>query len=117
MQLFSEFLMIVLGFLLAFLALSGRFNPPSGLALWVGLGALLVIWGVRVWVRRGQLTRPAAQALQWIRALSLVVSGTVMIMMIWMPFSNAQVLIATVGAILVLRGLVGTVLAARLVLH
>ena len=86
MQLFSEFVMLVFGSLLAFLALTGRFMLPSGLAIWVALGALLVIWGVRVWVRRGQLASPAARALQWVRAVSLVVSGTVMIMLIWMPF-------------------------------
>jgi len=113
-QLFSEFVMFVLGSLLVFLALTGRFMLPAGVALWVVLGALLVIWGVRVWVRRGPLTTTAARALQWVRAVSLVVSGTVMIMLIWMPFSNAPVLLATVGAILALRGLAGAALATRL---
>lgn len=113
-QLFSEFVMFVLGSLLWFLAITGRFRFPSGVSLWVALGALLIIWGLRVWLRRVRLAQRAERALQWVRGWSLVLAGTVMVMMIWMPFSNAPVLLATVGAILALRGLVGAVLATRL---
>jgi hypothetical protein len=115
-QVFSELLMIVLGLLLVFLALSGRFRPPSGIALWVGLGALLIIWGLRVWLRRGQMARPAARALQWVRGWSLLVSGTVLIATLWMSFSSAPLLLATVGAILAVRGTIGAGLAIRLAL-
>jgi hypothetical protein len=52
-----------------------------------------------------------------VRAWSLALSGTVLILMVWMPFSNAPVLLATVGAILALRGLLGAVLATRLALR
>jgi hypothetical protein len=114
LQLFSEFVMFVLGSLLCFLALTRRFRFPAGVWLWVGLGALLVVWGLRVWLRRVGLAQPAARALQWVRAWSLVLSGAVMILMVWKPFAEPSLLLATVGAILALRGLAGAALATRL---
>jgi hypothetical protein len=117
MQLFSEFVMFVLGSLLMFLAISNRFTLPASVPLWVAVGAVLVVWGVRVWLRRVKMERAAARALQGVRAWSLALSGTVLILMVWMPFSNAPVLLATVGAILALRGLLGVVLATRLALR
>lgn len=114
MQLFSEFVMFVLGALLWFLAITGRFTLPSGVALWVALGALLIIWGLRVWLRRGQLAQPTARALQWVRGVSLVLAGAVMIAMTWLPFSRAPMLLASVGGILAVRGLLGAALATRL---
>jgi uncharacterized membrane protein HdeD (DUF308 family) len=117
MQLFSEFVMFVLGSLLLFLAVTNRFTLPASVTLWVALGAVLVVWGVRVWLRRVKMERKAARALQGVRAWSLALSGTVLILMVWMPFSNAPVLLSTVGAILALRGLLGAVLATRLAMR
>ena len=114
MQLFSEFAMFVLGSLLLFLASTHRFTLPLSVTVWVGLGALLIIWGVRVWLQRGPLKRPAARVLQWVRAWSLVLCGTVLLMMTWMSFAMAPLLLSTVGAILALRGVIGSVLATRL---
>jgi hypothetical protein len=115
MQLFSEFVMFVLGFLIVFLASTRRFALPSSRAVLVALGAVLVVWGVRVWLRRVKMERPAARALQGVRAWSLALAGTVLILMIWFP--NQPLMLATVGAILAVRGLLGAVLATWLVIR
>lgn len=112
-QIFSELVMLGLGLLLILLALEGHFYILQELALWIGLGALLMIWGLRTWLRRGQLNRPLARAMQWIRGGSLLLAGLVMIAMAWLPLENAPIMLAIVGAILAARGLIGSAIAAR----
>ena len=115
-QIFSELVMLVLGLLLILLALSGRFYVLHELALWIGLGALLMVWGLRTWLRRGQMNMPLARAMQWVRGGSLVLAGLVMIAMAWLPLGNAPLMLAIVGGILAVRGLIGSAIAAQGVL-
>lgn len=112
-EVFSEIVILVLGLLLAIMALSGRFNLPSGMMLWLVLGVVLMIWGVRAWVRGRRFARSSARAMQWIRGGSLVLAGALMIVMIWMPFERAPQMLALVGGILAVRGAIGTALAGR----
>jgi hypothetical protein len=112
-ELLSEVVILALGLLLAIMALTGRFNLPAGLLLWLGLGVLLLFWGVRAWMRSRRYARPAARALQWVRGGSLVLAGAIMIAMAWMPFGMAPRMLALVGFILALRGAIGAALAGR----
>lgn len=112
-ELLTEVVILALGLLLAIMALSGRFNLPVGLGLWLGLGVVLIVWGVRAWMRSGRFARPAARAMQWVRGGSLVLAGGVMIVMAWMPFRLAPQLLALVGGILAVRGAIGAALAGR----
>lgn len=112
-ELLSEVVILALGLLLAIMALSGRFNLPVGLALWLGLGVLLLISGGRAWMRSGRFVRPAARAMQWVRGGSLVLAGALMIAMTWMPFGRAPQMLTLVGLILAIRGAIGAALAAR----
>lgn len=112
-DLLSEVLMLVLGLLLVLLALGGWHSAPSGARLWLVLGAVLVIWGGRTWMRKNRYAKPRAQLMQWVRGSSLVLAGALMIAMVWMPQHRAQVVLVAVGCILALRGLAGTSLAAR----
>ncbi len=109
--------MLVLGVLLVFLALNGRFQPPRELAWWIVVGALLIIWGWRTWVRRWQYDRPLVRALQWVRSGSLVLAGAVMIAMMWVALGNARLMLLVVGGVLVVRGLVGAALATASILR
>jgi hypothetical protein len=110
LQILSELVMLVLGLLLVLLALSERFVVPRGLALWVILGALMMIWGLRTWVRRGRSTRPSARAMQFVRSGSLVLAGAAMIAMTWMPLGSSRPMLMVVGGVLAARGLVGSAL-------
>jgi hypothetical protein len=112
-DLFSEIVILALGLLLAIMALTGRFNLPAGLTLWLGLGIVLFFWGARAWMRLGRYARPAARAMQWVRGGSLVLAGAIMIAMAWMPFGAAPKMLALVGGILSIRGAIGAALAAR----
>jgi hypothetical protein len=112
-QILSEIVMLIFGLLLVLLALSGRFVVPRQLALWITLGALMIIWGLRTWVRRGNVSQPAIRAMQWVRSVSLVLAGAVMIAMIWMPFESARSMLAVVGGLLTVRGLACSALIAR----
>ncbi len=108
----TELFVLVLGLLLVFLALSGRFVMPRGHALSTILGALLVIWGLRSWVRRKRATNVSSRLLQWLRSVSLVVAGAVLFWVLWAPLDKPQILLATVGAVLAVRGILGVGLAA-----
>jgi hypothetical protein len=112
-EFFSEVVMLVLGLLLAILALSGRFTVPAGVRLWLALGLVLVFWGGRTWLRTNRYAKPAARLMRWVRGGSLVVAGAMMIAMIWMPLGRARPMLAAVGAILAARGLLGAAVAAR----
>lgn len=112
-ELFSEVVMLVLGLLLAVMAASGRFNLPISLDLWLVLGVVLVIWGIRAWIRSRRFVRPLGRAMQWVRGASLVFAGGLMIAMAWMPLGRAGMMLTLVGAILALRGAVGAAVAAR----
>lgn len=112
-ELLSEIVILALGLLLAMMALTGRFNLPAGLSLWLGLGAVLLFWGARAWMKIGRYARPAARSMQWVRGGSLLLAGAIMIAMAGMPFGDAPGLLALVGAILAVRGAIGAALAAR----
>jgi hypothetical protein len=112
-QLFSEVVMLLLGLLLAILALAGHFTVPAGVGLWLALGAVLVFWGARTWLRKNRYAKTTARVTQWVRGGSLVLAGAVMIAMTWMPLGLARSMLVAVGVILAARGLIGAVFAAR----
>lgn len=112
-ELFSEVVILVLGLLLAVMAIAGRYNLPQGLTLWLVLGVALLIWGGRAWMRSARYARPSARVMQWVRGGSLVLAGALMIAMPWMPFERTSFLLASVGAILAVRGAIGAALAGR----
>src|SRR5262249_16168515 len=71
-RLLSEFLMLLLGAFLVLLAYSGRAGRPARPAGFILLGALLLYWGVRSWVRAKKGDPPFLRVLQ---AVSLAVLG------------------------------------------
>jgi hypothetical protein len=112
-ELLTEVVILALGLLLAIMAVTGRFNLPVGLQLWLVLGIVLLFWGGRAWMRSGRFAQPAARAMQWVRGGSLVLAGGLMIAIAWMPFRLAPQMLALVGGILAIRGAIGAALAGR----
>jgi hypothetical protein len=104
--LLNELVFILLGALLITLALTGRFAPPGRSALWLGAGAVLVYWGLRIWIRSSRV-RP-----RWpsgVRAGSLGLVGVIVLAIAWLPFGYAAPLLAIAGGVLALRGLVSAI--------
>jgi uncharacterized membrane protein len=109
--LLNELVFVLLGVLLVFIAVSRRFSLPRHSIAWMGLGVILLYWGLRIWIRsmRKQPRWPSG-----VRAASLALVGAIVLAIAFLPFSFAMPLLAAAGAILVLRGLVSVVILARI---
>jgi hypothetical protein len=105
----SEAMLLLLGGLLIMLAVTRTISVPST-ALMVIFGIVLVYWALRAWMRR----EPASARLQThVRAGSLVIVGLLIISIPLLPLSDANLLVAAAGAVLVLRGLLAGLLSMR----
>ena len=107
----NELIFVLLGGLLIWLAVTGRylFNPRS--MTWLLLSGLAVAFGlVPLFARSsGDGTRTAAL----VRGGSLIIVGLVMFGMAWAPFRLIVWLLLIAGIVLVLRGLVGAAMSVR----
>jgi len=115
-RMMSEFIFILLGGVLAWLGLSDRFlyasnfNPRS--PGWLGLGAALIYWGVRAWIRTARAARTSERLVARVGGASLVLVGIMMLSLVWL-FGRSSMILAAAGAVLVLRGFAGAVLSLR----
>ena len=109
----NEFVFMMVGALLVFFALTGRylFNPrrPS----WIALSVVLVLWGLATWSRARVSRLPAERLVAKIAGGSLTVAGLIMLSLAWAPFRWAGWLLVATGSIFVLRGLVSAAIMAR----
>ncbi len=106
----NELVFILLGVLLVWVAVTGRFYFPRRGPAWIGLGAFLVYWGLRAWLRAGR-SAPRGEAA--VRGASLALVGAMMLAIALLPFRWSAPLLGAAGAILAVRGLVSTGLLAR----
>ncbi|HXW61237.1 MAG TPA: hypothetical protein VEJ45_01455 [Candidatus Acidoferrales bacterium] len=106
----NEFVVLLLGALLIVLAVSGRVGLPGRPIALALLGVVLIYWGARALLR----AEPEGGRLQaQIRATSLVVVGVLVIAILFLPVRDANPLLEIAGAVLVLRGVLGSVLWMR----
>ena len=106
----NEFTVLLLGALLIVLALSGRVGLPGRPWALVLLGIVLIYWGARaLWRAEPEGGRQQAQ----IRAASLVVVGLLVLAIPMLAVRYAEPLLEIAGAVLVLRGFLGSVLLLR----
>jgi hypothetical protein len=98
----NDFIFILLGGLL--LALRNRVAPPVHLGGWIVVGAALAAWGVRtaLWPRRG-ISRWDAR----LQGIALALAGVLAVTIALAPPRYFPALIALIGAVLIVRGLVG----------
>jgi hypothetical protein len=109
-RLLSEFIVLLLGALMILLAVTGRVGLPGSPMALVILGVVMIYWGARALMRRGE----EADRLQTrIRAGSLVLVGLLVLAIRFLPVRSAELLLALAGGVLVARGLAGGVLLAR----
>jgi len=106
LRMIIEFIFVLLGLLLVWLGLAGpiygRTVDRHGLG-WKILSVALILWGLRAlpWRRH------------WTRGLSLVVLGVLMLLITQAPFSWVGPMLAAGGAVLSLRGIIGSGLILR----
>jgi hypothetical protein len=105
-----EFVFFLLGALLIWLAVNHRIAFDTGSSGWLALSGALVAWGAIAVLRPGQFWRKWQK---WNRGGSLVLLGLVMLAMSRAPFGWIFPLLVFAGAVLVTRGLVGSLLILR----
>ncbi len=111
-RMMTEFIFILLGGFLVWIGLSNRFlfNPKS--PAWLALGAALVYWGVRAWMKTARAARTQDRTIARVGGTSLILVGLMMLGLVWIEFRWVGTALAVAGAILVLRGLAAAVLSA-----
>lgn len=110
LRVLTEVMLVPLGGLLVWVALTGRYWWDRRSPVWVGLGIVLIYWGVRAIARAGHYST------RWehrVRGGSLSALGALMLAIAALPFPWVQPLLVTAGGIVALRGALCAALAAR----
>ena len=110
LRLLNELVLLLLGGLLVWVALSGNFFPDRRSTPWLVLGAFLVYWGLRTAARAG---RYASRWEHYVRGGSLALVGAMMLGIAWAPFDWIKPLLIAAGAVLILRSIAEAALIAR----
>jgi hypothetical protein len=112
-RMMTEFIFILLGGCLMWLGLNNRFmfNPRS--PAWMGLGAVLIYWGIRAWTKTARAARTSDRTVARVGGTSLILVGFMMLSLIGMQFRWVGVALAVAGGILAVRGLAAAVLSLR----
>lgn len=105
-----ELIFVLLGGLVAWLALRGHLLVDRHGRMWLILSMVLILWGLRVLYKPGQWW---VRGESWARGLSLALLGALMLAITRVPFAWVEPMLAAGGAILVLRGIVASTLLLR----
>jgi len=105
-----ELIFVLLGALVAWLALRGRILVDRHGRMWLVLSVVLILWGMRAVYKPGQWWRRWEN---WTRGLSLVLLGALMLAIIRVPFSWVEPMLMAAGVVLVIRGIVSSALLFR----
>ena len=112
-RMMTEMIFVLLGGILAWVGLSSRFIFDPRKPTWLGLGAVLVYWGARAWMKTQRVARTAERTVVRVGAASLAIVGLMMLGVAFVQFRWVGTVLAMAGGILVLRGLVSAVLSLR----
>ncbi|HEX2713707.1 MAG TPA: hypothetical protein VHM88_16030 [Candidatus Acidoferrales bacterium] len=113
-RILTELVFVLLGMLVAWVAVTGRYSFNRRAPAWIALGAFLLYWGLRAWWRRGRGAQRGEAAAAAVRGASLALVGAMMLGIAVMPLRWAAPLLGAAGVILMVRGLLSTVLFARI---
>jgi hypothetical protein len=109
----NEMIFVLLGGLLVWVGLSSRFLFDPRKPAWLGLGAVLVYWGARAWMKTKRTARTAERTTVRVGGASLALVGLMMLSLVFVEFRWVGTLLAMAGGILVLRGLLNAGLSLR----
>jgi hypothetical protein len=110
LRLMIEFIFVFLGTLVISLGWAKRIYVDRHSVAWLILSVALILWGLRALYRPGQWW---LRWENWTRGLSLSLLGVLMLAIKWVPFPWVGPMLAAGGAILVLRGIIGSILIFR----
>jgi hypothetical protein len=110
LRLMIEFIFVFLGALVIWLGRAQRIYVDRHSIVWLILSVALILWGLRALYKPGQWW---LRWENWTRGLSLALLGALMLAIKWAPFPRVGPMLAAGGAILVLRGLIGSALIFR----
>jgi len=110
LRLTIELIFILLGLLVALLALAQRIFVDRHGKGWLLLSVVLILWGIRVLYKSGQWW---ARWETLTRGMSLLLLGILMLVITRVPFAWVGRMLAAGGAVLVLRGIVASALLFR----
>lgn len=114
-RMMTDLIFVLLGGFLVWLGLSGMvmiFNPRK--PTWLGLGAVLVLWGIGAWMQTNRAARTAERTTLRVGGASLVLVGLMMLGLMFVQHHWIGSVLAMAGGILVLRGLIGAALSFRI---
>ena len=110
LRLMIELIFVMLGGIVVWLGLTGRIYVDRHKPLWYILSVALILWGLRAlygakkWWARWE---------NWTRGLSLVLLGALMLAIPRVPFAWVGPMLASLGVVLALRGIIGSALVFR----
>ena len=110
----NELIFVLLGGLLIWVGLNNRFMFDPRKPGWLALGAILVYWGARAWIKTRNAARTADRMAIRMGGASLAIIGFIMLSMIFLEFRWVGTVLAVAGGILVLRGLFNVGLSLRM---
>jgi hypothetical protein len=113
-RMMTEIIFVLLGALLVWVGLSSRFMFDPRKPAWLGLGAVLVYWGVRAWIKTERAARTPERTAVRVGGASLAIVGLMMLGLVFVEFRWVGTVLAMAGGILVLRGLISAVLSLRM---
>lgn len=102
-----ELIFVLLGALVAWLALRGHILVDRHGRMWLVLSVVLILWGLRALYKPGQWW---ARWENWTRGLSLALLGILMLAITRVPFAWVEPMLVAGGAVLVVRGIVTSAL-------
>ncbi len=109
-RLINELIFLLLGGLLAWIGASGRVFFDRRSLAWVIVSLTLILWGLRALAKPG---RWEERWQNWMRGISLVLTGAILLAISRVPFSWVGPLLVTTGFLLMARGIFSTTLVFR----
>lgn len=109
-RLIIELIFVMLGGLVIWLGGTGHIFFDRRAASWLILSAALILWGARALIKPDKWWSPWETRT---RGISLILLGLVMLVISRVPFAWVGTLLASVGVLLVLRGILGSMLVFR----
>src|SRR6266487_7101988 len=105
-----EFIFVLLGSLVIWLGLARRIYVDRHSTPWLILSGALILWGLRALYKPGQWW---LRWENWTRGLSLALLGVLMLAISRVPFAWVGPMLASLGVVLALRGIIGSALVFR----
>lgn len=112
-RLMNEVVFILVGALLLWVGVTGRYMFDPRRPDWLLVSGVLVLWGLGTWWRGRKTVTRVWRAVGKIGGASLIVAGFLMLSLAWAPFHWVGWLLAAAGCVFVLRGVVTAALVMR----